>query len=246
MVFEIKQRVIVHALFVQVPRKYSSRMRPIRKTILRFYDEIEKSPHHRYKSWEHCYTHFCSEAPDPDVASLHLGFYLASWGMYRGSSFLLQNDISIHYGVVQELLKRRSLQGITTADLQPDRIDEIVALIRWIKDYYEKMQKINSLKNHVAVSNTLATKILLGTLGCIPAYDQFFVQGLGKVASHRPSKSSILSLVSFYDRNTDQFQKAQNHIRRTGSILYPPMKLLDMYFWQTSINRRKPKSSSQQ
>ena len=221
-------------------------MASITSTILKFYNEIENSPHHRYKSWEHCYTYFRSNAPDPEVACLHLAFYLASWGMYRGSSFLLQNDISIHDGVVQELLKRKSLQGIRTTDLKPDRIDEIVALTEWIKDHYEKMDKINSLKNHVAVSNTLATKILLGTLACVPAYDQFFVQGLGKVASHRPNKSSILSLVSFYDGHPEQFQKAQDYIKRNGGIVYPPMKLVDMYFWQKSMNRRKLKLPSQQ
>ena len=142
--------------------------------------------------------------------------------------------------------KKRSLQGIRTTDLKPDRINEIVALIGWIKDHYEKMDKTNSLKNHVAVSNTLATKILLGTLGCVPAYDQYFIQGLGKIASHRPNKSSILSLVSFYDGHPEQFQKAQDYIKQKGGILYPPMKLLDMYFWEKSMNRRTPKLSSQQ
>jgi hypothetical protein len=49
--------------------------------------------HHRYRSWEHCYLYFHRSPPkalaaDRDHAALQPGFYLASWGTYRGSSFL--------------------------------------------------------------------------------------------------------------------------------------------------------------
>lgn len=39
--------------------------------------------------------------------SLQLAFYLASWGMYRGSSFLLQKDYRVHIPVVKELLQKK-------------------------------------------------------------------------------------------------------------------------------------------
>ena len=51
-------------------------------------------PNARYLSWEHCYKVFAphiGKSPtdkDADFLALHLGFYLASWGMYRASSFL--------------------------------------------------------------------------------------------------------------------------------------------------------------
>lgn len=31
---------------------------------------------------------------------------------------------------------------------------------------------------HVSPTDTLVTKVLLGTLGCIPAYDTFFINGV--------------------------------------------------------------------
>ena len=61
------------------------------------FKEIEKSDqsvYHRGKSWEHCYTFFRkyktlrNDKLLVDYAALHLGFFLASWGMLRGSSFL--------------------------------------------------------------------------------------------------------------------------------------------------------------
>lgn len=75
---------------------------------------------HRY---QHCYTHFAkarNEAnPDVDYLSLQLAFYLASWGMYHGSSFLLQRDYQVHTPIVQEILKKEydCLLGVDCSDL---------------------------------------------------------------------------------------------------------------------------------
>src|SRR6266567_156144 len=68
--------------------------------------------HHRYRSWEHCYGYFQRVSrqtlvADRDHAALQLGFYLASWGMYRGSSFLLQHAYTAHLGVIDQLVKPR-------------------------------------------------------------------------------------------------------------------------------------------
>ena len=42
-----------------------------------------------------------------DEAAIQLAFYLASWGMYRGSSFLLQRAYSVHLGVIEHLAAPR-------------------------------------------------------------------------------------------------------------------------------------------
>src|SRR5579862_3988472 len=68
--------------------------------------------HDRYRSWEHCYQYFHRSTPealaaDRDHAALQLGFYLASWGMYRGSSFLLQYTYTAHLGVIDQLVAPR-------------------------------------------------------------------------------------------------------------------------------------------
>ena len=60
-------------------------------------------------SWEHCYRVFGkarnNKPNDVDCLCLHLAFYLASWGMYRGSSFLTKRDYKVHEPVVKEILK---------------------------------------------------------------------------------------------------------------------------------------------
>src|SRR5688572_13668190 len=71
-------------------------------------------PTERYASFDYCYNYFQSfreqnnipGLADPDhiqTSCLHIAFYLASWGMLRASSFLLQKSAK-HY----ELL----IQGI--------------------------------------------------------------------------------------------------------------------------------------
>ena len=85
-----------------------------------FYGELKVQDRHRYCSWEHCYAQFYEarqnpEKPNVDNLSLHLAFYLASWGMYRGSSFLLQYDYTIHTFVVEEILKQSFIFQIATS-----------------------------------------------------------------------------------------------------------------------------------
>ena len=65
------------------------------KAATEFYEELRQDQNGRYRSWEYCYSSFGEARTgtiDVDYLSLQLAFYLASWGMYRGSSFLLQKD----------------------------------------------------------------------------------------------------------------------------------------------------------
>src|SRR3989344_3306084 len=71
----------------------------------------QSAEYHRGKSWEHCYAFFRNYKKFRnnnellDRAALHLGFFLASWGMLRGSSFLLQKDYKYYISIVRVLIK---------------------------------------------------------------------------------------------------------------------------------------------
>lgn len=88
------------------------------KSSTEFYNNLKADENGRYRSWEHCYSHFIkargSKEVDYDYLSLQLAFYLASWGMYRGSAFLLQKEYKVHIPVVKELLNEKydALAGI--------------------------------------------------------------------------------------------------------------------------------------
>ena len=76
------------------------------------------------------------------------------------------------------------------------------------KDYkvHIPVVKEQELKNQL--SFTLITKILMGTLGCVPAYDRYFIAGIKnqKVATGNYNIRSIMQLVNFYEKNADRLE----------------------------------------
>ena len=132
-----------------------------------YYNNLKKDPNGRYRSWEHCYSNFYhareKDNADVDYLSLQLAFYLASWGMYRGSSFLLQKDYRIHIPVIEELLDKKYdlLMGINCSELKNEvNQKKLIELNAFVSEYYEvirKNVKEKDLKNNL--SYTLITKI---------------------------------------------------------------------------------------
>ena len=135
------------------------------KAIGSYMAQINSDPNNRLRSWEHCYKAFhdarANESADCDYLSLMLAFYLASWGMYRGSSFLLQKDYKVHTPVVEEILKPKydALFGIECIQLR-NREEQVLLqeLYSFLSEYYDgirKTVKTNDVKNKL--SDTLIT-----------------------------------------------------------------------------------------
>ncbi|WP_310441839.1 hypothetical protein [Sulfurimonas sp.] len=223
-------------------------MNNISDKILKFHEQLVGDENHRYKSWEHCYTYFCQENTELDIACLQMAFYLASWGMYRGSSFLLWKDYLIHKEVVAHLLSKKHLQRIDFTKAEDQEISEIFELIAWVKNWYQdNIESINGVTRKVNVTDTLATKIILGSLGCVPAYDRYFIDGIrNKGLRYSGLKSANFDVVvNFYKNNKDQFLLANQTILEKTGIYYPPMKLVDMYFWEIGYEIDKNSSKHQ-
>lgn len=215
-----------------------------------FYYDLATDESGRYRSWEHCYLHFMkargNKDTDLDYLSLHLAFYLASWGMYRGSSFLLQKDYRVHIPVVKEILSEKydTLAGIECAELRYESNQNLLKdLSIFLDKYYDKVRrevKGNGLKSDL--SFTLITKILMGTLGCVPAYDRYFIAGIKnqKVATGNYNIKSVMQLVDFYENNTELLESVRAKMKVEG-IPYPQMKILDMGFWQLGFDLEEKK-----
>ena len=209
----------------------------IEKTVMGFYEKIIDDKNHRFKSWEHCYNYFNGDSIEIDLACLHLGFYLASWGMLR-NSFLLKKDYKIHENAVREIVKSeyKVLRGIKFQDFTPDKIKLLSRLIK----------KLNDEIYGISISDTLITKILLGTLGCVPAYDKCFIIGIrqAKLKYSKLSESCFENhfqeLLNWCGKNQNEIQNISKKINDTqkikGEIEYPFMKIVDMYFWSIGMN----------
>lgn len=212
----------------------------VKKAAQIFYKEEKADSNGRFRSWEHCYNTFRRARNSNkryDELSLQLAFYLASWGMYRGSSFLLQKDYKVHIPIVKKILKKKynPLQGIECKKLlKKSNQNLLIELTAEIEKYYSKIREDvfgNKIKSKV--SQTLITKLLMGTLGCVPAYDRYFVAGIRKekIATGTYSIKSIIELATFYKNNEDTMEDLRRKMKVYGNT-YPQMKVIDMAFWE--------------
>ena len=216
------------------------------KSATTFYDELRSDSNGRYRSWEHCYKCFHDARNNPtvdlDYLSLQLAFYLASWGMYRGSSFLLQKDYQVHVPVVEEVLKPQydCLFGIECIELRKKDVQKCLAeLDAFMKTHYDNIRKsVKKIEVKNKLSSTLTTKILMGVLGCVPAYDRYFIDGIKeqKVTTGIYNIKSLLRLVDFYEKNRNRLENARREFK-VYEMPYPQMKLLDMGFWQLGFEK---------
>ena len=91
----------------------------------------------------------------------------------------------------------------------------------------------------ISPTDTLLSKIMLGTLGCVPAYDRYFIDGLKEMKMQHTSfnEASLNELFNFIDKNQNEIIQAQKLILNKTQIHYPQMKILDMYFWQIGYDK---------
>lgn len=90
-----------------------------------------------------------------------------------------------------------------------------------------------SLMKH---TDTLVTKILLGTLGCVPAYDRYYVQAVRHygISVGRYCKESVKGVAKYYLSHKDEFEAVREELSACGTK-YPVMKLMDMCMWQVAL-----------
>ena len=182
-----------------------------KSSVEKYLSNMVQDSNHRFKSWEYCYTAF-GNLDSVDYLSLHLAFYLASWGMYRGSCGILWKDYTIHMDAVNIIRKFHSLRKEW---FTMDDVSQIMKLYNALKDYYSKItyykpeNKTSSL--NLAATDTLITKIMLGTIGCVPALDDLF-----KRAFHCQGKQFdeelLKRIIDCSQSNKDTIQQCQRYI----------------------------------
>ena len=197
--------------------------------------------HDREWSWKYCYLGFqrlIREAAigDRDHAAVQLGFYLASWGMYRGSGFLWQYTYTIHRGVIDRLLTPQFSvlweHEFGGSDNDSEFVPVVLEAIDAVRDVYRPFARGSG------ASDTLVAKVVLGTLGCLPACDRYFIRGFKNKGYSFSSinlnnaEKFVQQILDFSKNNLNELREEQDRIERDIKVRYPLMKLVDMYFWQ--------------
>ena len=200
-----------------------------KSSVDKYLSNMVQDSNHRFKSWEYCYTVF-GNSDSVDYLSLHLAFYLASWGMYRGSCGILWKDYTIHMDAVNII---RNFHSLRKEWFTMDDVSQIMELYNALKDYYSKItyyKPENTSSLSLNATDTLITKIMLGTIGCVPAMDNFFKKGFGVYQSKSFDERLLRRIIEFSERNKDDIQQYQNLIQVKLEYSYPSMKIIDMYF----------------
>ena len=195
-----------------------------------------RDPNQRYTSYDYCYNYFRSfvdssktseiaNADNMQTSCIQLGFYLASWGMYRGSSQILQQSAK---GL------EKVIQVIATTDSAMFKIDVDKYDLKTIPKILDLKECLQAAFSHTATT-TLLTKTMLGVFGCIPAFDSYFVRGSGL---RTVNKHNLMEINKFYLMNQEILEK--DRLKRftlnfedeaPTQNLYTRAKMIDMIFF---------------
>lgn len=224
----------------------------------------------RLKSWELCHCAFLKKKgktltdEEKDFLSLNLAFYLASWGMYRGSSFLLDRDYKAHSKVVSICMERQydllwdyepngANLGIAAALLFGDEDNENDFGLVWrIKRAYGESVSESSdaattddpeedgSKSNADDGNkptdTLVTKILLGVFACIPAFDRYFSKAYKSMYKPDGAKKVLkLNKEEFILMGEFVLEHRSSLWYYSENVFYPAMKCLDLALWRMGL-----------
>ena len=207
------------------------------------------NPNDRYTSFDYCYNYFRTTSSNDieknlERSCLTLGFYLASWGMLRGSSFLLERSARHYTRVVEYISSLPREVWLVDVDNYSKNTDLIL-------DIYDNV-KSNVIENGNA-DLTLTTKILLGVFGFIPAYDQYFANSFreifqGTCGFRKVNKKSLNCIELFYNENKEIIDAESKSITTidftTGNkseIKYPKAKIIDMYGFSKGLKDSQKK-----
>lgn len=203
-------------------------------------ETMRKRPHHRYLSWEHCHNMFSNSkghsltASQADYLSLHLAWYLASWGMLR-NSFLMQYDYQIHIPVVELIMQPEwhDLWDLSAEHMSQERYAQKV------QQLYTRIHEVYKLTTGSEPTDTLITKIMLGTLGCSPAYDQYFKYAVSATnkAARTFGYKSIMQLGKEYIAHYKEYEELRTLCSQ--NVSYPVAKVLDMCFFEYGLQKQK-------
>ena len=197
----------------------------------------------RYASFDYCYYYFKHSSSkkllnNMEQSCLTIGFYLASWGMYRKG--LLREKSAKYYEPLIEYIA-----DLRNSDMELWKID----VDTYNTDNIEKiLQTYNKIKEIIIEDNRsdliLVTKILLGIFGFVPAHDNNFTNTFREIFNNKYRKCSFRKLTCnslscikhFYEANQEVIDELSKKICVRGfargqaeKIHYTKAKIIDMY-----------------
>lgn len=235
-------------------KRQIKRPKEIRNLINKFKNDKKSNQFGRFASFDYCYNYFYSFRKKPkklaykrniEKSCLHLAFFLASWGIYRGSTAPLQKSIKLYEPLIKALAKNKSkiywkidADKYTVKNIK--RLQDCAIIIK--SELGKNLEK--------PPSDTLVTKIMLGMFGNVPAFDDNFRRGMGRKNLGYPigkfkdgtlSEKSLQNISGFYEAYKNEvFDKKiicthEFMIGTHKKVKYTKAKLIDMAGWEMGL-----------
>lgn len=208
-------------------------------------DSAKAPSRRRERSWDLCFNYF-QDNPHPtqnmETSCLQLGYYLASWGMLRGSSFHFRETNALHYRAAIEAIEHHNQ---TMRGFDVDKYDSASALEDFDAAWYALKE---ALLPEGGAPATLISKVMMGVWGCLPSYDTYFIRTMTDLAGERKIRSlrgvsheSLRFLHAIWRDHKDEVEEVRHAnppwAFETGSPGERPMtraKVLDIFGFKYS------------
>lgn len=212
-----------------------------------YYDNIKPAGGNEYprlKAWEFIYEHIWGDKNRSwadltgkdglETTALHIGFYLANWGMFRGSSKLLRNsNLDLMKDLAVLLLTGRS------ADLFELSLEDFRSEAPKVRQNQAALDAVldsltSTIKSDVKWTDTLKTKILLGIWGEFPALDTYYCAGCKAAFKDRPllRKANGKGLTALADLIQERDFELPKFYTSKKRLAYPKARIMDMALFE--------------
>jgi len=208
-------------------------------------DEFNADCHHRLFSWDHAHKHWelftADDRNDADLAALSLAFYLASFGMYRGSGDLFERDYKVLMPAV-EFLRKESKNRWEDCLFSNTPPEELASKLKELSSKLSaqltpKLARPGKSTEKIKASDTLLSKIMLVTLDCVPAFDQQTKKALKDIlGDDYPTGNGFTgkrmhSIIQLARSNKPLIRNGQERIKLDCGRAYPLNRIFDLYLW---------------
>lgn len=123
-------------------------------------------------------TEHISSGENLQLTCFHLGFFLASWGMFRGKAFLAQKSVKFYEPMIHLISKfDKRIWSIDVDKYDSGNIELLLDFKKGMLAELEESKKLTASPDSTA-SELVVTKTMHGVFGNIPAFDTVLLSWL--------------------------------------------------------------------
>lgn len=216
--------------------------------VRKYLSDFNKTSYPRLQAWEFLWDYvqrnqtwksLIATEKEIELTALHIGFFLANWGMFRGGGYLINFNLDFFKTLSVYLFSKlpQDFWNLSFEDFNPNDIGKSNNAQSLFDSSIERINNFEA--DIISWTSTLTTKLLMGIWGNCPANDRYFRIGLSIYAKNNPNVklrgrteitgrfiSDMYSLVEKMNWNLNGYKT------KAGKNMYPPGKLIDMAFFQ--------------